>query len=889
MTCNCDNDGSNEYIIELNQQGAPGVKGDKGDTGYSPIVTYTTDSNGVQINIVNETTTEQTPVLPSKSYTDTQLAGKLNIDGSNASNPISFGNLTFSQLSGAINPKLSGNDDKVQIQSLVVKQGDSYSPTYLYATNNQGVCITNNTNTYLTVATNTLSFRNGTDTALELYGQYTSGTNQLKSTKDFYFNNQNAGKFYYGNGVNYSEIATKADIPTVGNGTITITQDGTTKGTFTTNQSGNTTIALDSGVTNPLSIELEGDNVTYSLNMGINTSTHKAEMSYGLATSGSYIGIPIKLIGSTSNPLELTDLGMGVNTLSLNIDSNILEINQDNELTVKEMVGCDSITGGSVGLVPAPSAGDENKFLKGDGTWDTVGGGGSTYTAGTGINITNDTISVKNNQSFAKVTIANGYSTGEGLYGWLDDGSSTIPLVRVSDLDDVIIGDDGSKLVLHGDETRPSYFDSHTTSYLALYSDIPSVSSFLEASDITTGTTNGTIAVNNTDIAVYGLGSAAYTSSSDYATSIQGGKADTAMQPSSNDSITGTKEFTTGTAQFDNGSKLEVRGQNTLFLRGNTVAHGAYLGLGLRGNDSTNNVTINQMYFTANNSSDIATLRLDGLNLFKSPYIYNGYTRLGQISVTNSNINFATETGTALQYNGSEIAKKSDIPDVSQLQEKLTAGDGIELASGVNIPLGQTLPYTFNSSYSNTEFVNISNFDQTKERVVIIEVPISTGYLNFYMSNQSRRGFFIDSNDLSNIWVADGSSYGQSNQTSFPVLGSHNYLKFVIDTDNKFDVYYGYDKETWTLLLSKSRDNQNTDTWEYGVNIYNEATTGWTLNYLEAYYPLANGEVISCNNTIQRVSNLVTSVDSSSTNSQYPSAKLFYDTVGDIETLINAL
>ena len=40
---------------------------------------------------------------------------------------------------------------------------------------------------------------------------------------------------------------------------------------------------------------------------------------------------------------------------------------------------------------------------------------------------------------------------------------------------------------------------------------------------------------------------------------------------------------------------------------------------------------------------------------------------------------------------------------------------------------------------------------------------------------------------------------------------------------------------------------------------------------------------------VQTTSNLVTSVSSSSTDSQYPSAKLFYDTVGDIESLINAL
>ena len=44
------------------------------------------------------------------------------------------------------------------------------------------------------------------------------------------------------------------------------------------------------------------------------------------------------------------------------------------------------------------------------------------------------------------------------------------------------------------------------------------------------GTTNGTIAVAGTDVAVHGLGSAAYTESTAYATSAQGAKADTAVQ-----------------------------------------------------------------------------------------------------------------------------------------------------------------------------------------------------------------------------------------------------------------------------------------------------------------------------------------------------------------------
>lgn len=39
-------------------------------------------------------------------------------------------------------------------------------------------------------------------------------------------------------------VATVSDIPSIGNGTITIKQNGTSKGTFTLNQSGNTTIEL---------------------------------------------------------------------------------------------------------------------------------------------------------------------------------------------------------------------------------------------------------------------------------------------------------------------------------------------------------------------------------------------------------------------------------------------------------------------------------------------------------------------------------------------------------------------------------------------------------------------------------------------------------------------
>lgn len=74
------------------------------------------------------------------------------------------------------------------------------------------------------------------------------------------------------------------------------------------------------------------------------------------------------------------------------------------------------------------------------------------------------------------------------------------------------------------------------------------------------------------------------------------------------------------------------------------------------------------------------------------------------------------------------------------------------------------------------------------------------------------------------------------------------------------------------------------------------ATGQYVSSVDNAYYTKAEADVLlgakadtSSLNSYQLISNLVTSVSSSSTDSQYPSAKLFYDTCGDIETLINAL
>lgn len=53
--------------------------------------------------------------------------------------------------------------------------------------------------------------------------------------------------------------------------------------------------------------------------------------------------------------------------------------------------------------------------------------------------------------------------------------------------------------------------------------------------------------------------------------------------------------------------------------------------------------------------------------------------------------------------------------------------------------------------------------------------------------------------------------------------------------------------------------------------------------------PINGGAVYTALNNKENTSNKVTSISSSSTDSQYPSAKCVYDLIGDIDTTLNAI
>lgn len=474
-----------EYIVELGQVGVQGIPGEKGEPGFTPTVSYILNNDTFKINIVNQDGVTQTPNLYDY-FADKN--GYLKVDGSNADNPINLNGLNI-RTYATNNVKLFSSTGDIYVTNgntsvnlLGLGSGKAFIGHGLAQTGQ------------LSLASNYSNYTG--DTVIEPYSNTNLVLNLRSSTKAYYTKGYN--KAY----TNDDELATIGDI---GNGTITLTQGGVTKGTFTTNQSGNTTIDLDAGggsITNPLEIigEPYGDygtqqKITIKAGTG-NGSLNDIELGLKPISSGGWITMSAYLISQIDNPLSISNAtGLG-RTLSLDYDSSILDLNASNELTVKGMVGADGVNAGSAGLVPAPTATDNTKFLRGDGTWQTVGGG-SSYTAGTGIDITNDVISVDNTVAMktdipstsnfvttntAQTITANKVFDDSGILFYDEINDTNRNGITYNESIGIYVGDTGERLLLQGKDTHP-YYNNNS---LALSSEIPDVSNFVTNSSLAT-------------------------------------------------------------------------------------------------------------------------------------------------------------------------------------------------------------------------------------------------------------------------------------------------------------------------------------------------------------------------------------------------------------------
>lgn len=196
--------------------------------------------------------------------------------------------------------------------------------------------------------------------------------------------------------------------PTPGDGVLTIQQNGTSLGTFSANQSTNTTVNITASSKTVFTWEngamydedlnvVSGGDVYTALQSGdvevINSMSSLIiengiyaqwpDPTYGTLSDvlfftterTSYTGVMTRtqyLYDETNGWLVPNEMGIQE---QLAAGSNITISNgtiSATDTTYSDFTGATSSTAGTSGLAPAPAAGDDGKFLKGDGLWSLL-------------------------------------------------------------------------------------------------------------------------------------------------------------------------------------------------------------------------------------------------------------------------------------------------------------------------------------------------------------------------------------------------------------------------------------------------------------------------------------------------------------------------------------
>lgn len=212
----------------------------------------------------------------------------------------------------------------------------------------------------------------------------------------------------------YNDLINKPTIPTVGNGTITIIQNGATKGTFTTNQCGDTTI------------ELTDDNTTYGIatqsTNGLESADDKKKLD-GIAK------------GAEVNQNAFSNVIVGSTTISADSKTDSLTL-VGNNITITPDADNDKVTLGitksnitsALGYTPPTSNTNTTYSLSKSGSTITLTGSDGSETSVTDSD-TNTTYSnfVKSGSN-AKAGLVPAPPTTAGTTKYLrEDGTWTIP------------------------------------------------------------------------------------------------------------------------------------------------------------------------------------------------------------------------------------------------------------------------------------------------------------------------------------------------------------------------------------------------------------------------------------------------------------------------------
>lgn len=254
---------------------------------------------------------------------------------------------------------------------------------------------------------------------------------------------------------NYNDLSNKPTIPTVNDATLTIQKNGTNVATFTANSSTNQTANITVPVNTSELINDSGFLTSAALsNYYTKSETYTQGEVNSLINS---IAVPTKTSDLTNDGADGTSTyvetaEIAPSTLVVEYSSGYTQYynpldgnNTYIAITNNAFSGASASIGGRAGLVPAPSAGDQDKYLKGDGTWATVQGGGGTTTVfyvdiNDFITYTSNTITLYTDDTLTTAVtpsqLATAYAAGDVVIGCIDNSIQEGTITIIARLED---------------------------------------------------------------------------------------------------------------------------------------------------------------------------------------------------------------------------------------------------------------------------------------------------------------------------------------------------------------------------------------------------------------------------------------------------------------------
>jgi hypothetical protein len=238
---------------------------------------------------------------------------------------------------------------------------------------------------------------------------------------------------------------------------------------------------------------------------------------------------------------------------------------------------------------------------------------------------------------------------------------------------------------------------------------------------------------------------------------------------------------------------------------------------------------------------------------------------------------------------------------VDDKQDALVSGTNIKtinntsiLGSG-NIEVGGNtlIPYGESTSAANAvqKEVSISSITSLNEGQIIIVKPTITSTvadatlkLNSFAAYPMLYGAAAITTSTDSItWAANYPSWFRFDGSNWVFLG-HG-----VDNNTTYSTMSVSEGTTGTASSNRSLQARYLKQIIQGTTLTGLSTSTNSAVTASDTVTTGIGKLQAQVNARQTTANLVTSVSSSSTDSQYPSAKLFYDTVGDIESAINTI